>query len=211
MSTTAEQQSVRQEERLTRISSLAAFEIGGDVTEQRIKNIITASNTEGILFHGVKRNSRIESISKDGIEPLTPESLAGNAHGMSSYWTMGESLFGGIKTNGKLETYDTTFFHWSHASDGQAHVNIALATKADLEKIAPVNISPNSANEVYFTVPPSHFTLLRTRVDPKDFAKGGRYAYQRAEQRMIDLLELVIGVGSAVRKINQPELEKVTV
>jgi hypothetical protein len=211
MPTIAEQLSVRQEERLTRISSLAAFEIGGDVTDQRIRNIITASNTDGILFHGIKRNSSIDGVSKDGIKPMTPESLAGNANGMSSYWTMGESLFGGIKTNGKLETYDTTFFHWSHASDGQAHVNIALATRADLEKIAPVNIAPNSASEVYFTVPPSHFTLLRTRVDPEDFANGGRYAYQRAEQRMIDLLEMVIGVDSTVRRINHPELAKVPV
>lgn len=189
---TAELVAGPQQERLNTLSNLVAKEIGGSVTDVKIKRIIQASNVSGILFHGIRKNSWAETATIEGVKPLTPESTADGPSGLTSYWSTGGYLFGGLRSDGNLETLDSTFFNWSHASDGEAYLNIAVTDKEKVNSISPVMIKPNSAVEVPFTVPPSDITLLRVQVDPSDMVQGARYAYRVAEQKMVGLLEKVI-------------------
>jgi hypothetical protein len=200
----------QRQERLNTISNLVATEIGGTATDARVKDIIQASNARGILFHGIRNNSKAVLAATEGIKPLTPESTYDGPPGMTSFWSTGENLFGGLKSNGGLETFDTTFFHWSHASDGEAHLNIAVTDKEEINKISPVMIKQNSTVEIPFTVPPKHLTLLRVKVDPADMDQGARYAYRKAEERMLGLLEKVVDGEYKVGEIIELKPEKVS-
>ncbi len=178
------------EEKLDSISNLTAEEIGGDVTGARIKRIIQASNTRGILFHGIKRNTFIEDVKQNGILPLTPESQTG---GPRSYWTTGQSLFGDLKQDGSLQTYNTTFFHYAPAANGDtAYINIAVTDKDTLNGISPIMVPPDAHVEVSVPLLPNQFTLLRVPVDNNERERDPRNAWRLAERRMVSLLEGVI-------------------
>ncbi|MBS3143910.1 hypothetical protein J4446_03500 [Candidatus Woesearchaeota archaeon] len=93
--------------------------IGNNVDPFIVKEIISISNNEKYIFHGIKNNKCFYRINIEGIKPLSPEG------GKGSYWSSGKRLFG--SETSVFSTYDTTFFHYAHTNESENKSLMSLA------------------------------------------------------------------------------------
>lgn len=135
--------------------------MGGQISPQRIEDVIRLSNQQGYIAHGIKRNSAIEQVTQEGIKPLTPE--CGNV----SFWTSGLRIFSRVVSDptNSFRYFDTTFFHHAHSRNNRSTeraMMIAVTNKAALERICALEgrILPNSTVIINETVPPEAIHLL---------------------------------------------------
>ncbi len=172
--------------------------IGGTVTPERVANLITTSNDQGFLFHGIKRADKFREIDQKGILPLTPEG------GFVSFWTQGKSIFGDLKTNGSLDTFDATFFNYAHGrrhQNGPREMNIAV-TKRDLAFPQDIN-RPDGQKVAHHTIPRDLIVLLQTRQN-LGLEKETVEPVRSNQVEMFELLEEVVKnftPGSTLRRL----------
>ncbi len=108
-----------------RVADVAAL-IGG-IDPSHIGAIIDASNTHGLILHGIKRAGCFDRICREGVLPLTPEG------GQVSFWASGEKIFGDASF--PMGTFDTPFFNYAIARDETSRVssmNLAMAGYLDV-------------------------------------------------------------------------------
>ncbi|HLD02796.1 MAG TPA: hypothetical protein VJC07_03810 [Candidatus Nanoarchaeia archaeon] len=108
-----------------RVANVAVL-IGG-IDPSHIGAIIDASNTQGLILHGIKRAGCFDKICREGVLPLTPEG------GQVSFWASGERIFGDASF--PMGTFDTPFFNYAIARDEKSKVssmNLAMAGYFDV-------------------------------------------------------------------------------
>lgn len=163
--------------------------IGGEISTQRVKRLIWLSNKGKHIFHGIKRIKYLEGVKTDGIMPLTPEG------GQVSFWTSGRRLFGELKKDGSLQSYDSTFFHYGHTennkNDGTTYMMIALSNAKTINQLSEVEIKDNDYLQIGFPVPREKMSLLQVKVEGNR-PEGEYKAAQIAEQEMFKLIEDVL-------------------
>lgn len=156
--------------------------MGGQISPQRIEDVIRLSNQQGCIAHGIKRNSAIEYVLKEGIKPLTPE--CGNV----SFWTSGLRIFSRVVSDPRnnFRYFDTTFFHYAHSRDNSSTekaMTIAVTNKSALERICipEAKILPNSTVIIDEAIPPEaiHLFVVKQKTD----------AIQALQPVMFELLE----------------------
>ena len=160
--------------------------IGGEITAQRVKRLIWLSNKGKHIFHGIKRLKYLEGVKKEGIMPFTPEG------GQVSYWTSGQRLFGELKKDGSLQSYDSTFFHYGHTennkNNGTTYMAIALSNAKAINQLSEVEVKDNDYLQISFSVPREKISLLQVKVEG-DQQEGKYKAAQIAEQEMFKFIE----------------------
>lgn len=132
--------------------------IGGQITPQRVEQLISVAKSEGFLLHGVKSRSSLGTIRERGILPLTPEG------GYVSYWTCGERIFISARSGSIGMFFDTPFFNYSHSrSTGEKTGDtmiLALANKSSLQKLTRANIGPSSDVVMIDSPVPREYIML---------------------------------------------------
>src|SRR3990167_7400561 len=83
--------------------------IGGDVTPERVRNVINLLKKGGYIVQGVKSEKALESIREQGVLMLSPEA------GWESVWYSGTGIFGNLTLSSNLQTLDSPFFNYSSA------------------------------------------------------------------------------------------------
>lgn len=160
--------------------------IGAQVTPKRVENLIRLSNEQGFITHGIKRNSMLEKVTKEGVSPLTPEG------GYVSFWTCGWRTFAHSLHSSPIRYMDTPFFDYGFSKDEEQKetaMAIAITSKAAIEAIIvpEVKILPNSVTTINRVVPPQAMHLL--------IVKQGFGGSHRISPVMFELLENVVHNG----------------
>lgn len=180
------QEKLQEQREFQHFCEQVAKTIGGEVTAQRVKRLIWLSNKGKHIFHGVKRLKYLEGVKAEGIMPLTPEG------GQVSFWTSGQRLFGELKKDGSLQSYDSTFFHYGHTendkNDGTTCMTIALSNAKAINQLSEVEVKDNDYLQIGFSVPREKISLLQVKTEG-DALSSGRAAAQIAEQEMFKLIE----------------------
>jgi hypothetical protein len=160
--------------------------IGGEVTPVRVERLIKGLREGGHYVHGIKEVKLKPKILESGILPLTPE-------GRASYWTTGRSVFGYLVGKDKLQSYDTTFFHYAHARDeGSKRLTMLVAiTNGDFLSQLGIELSGEYVR-IKEPVPRGSIALLEVELP---IIEKGRASSQKAEQAMFGLLEKVVSRG----------------
>ncbi|MDD5469400.1 MAG: hypothetical protein PHO92_01200 [Candidatus Peribacteraceae bacterium] len=195
------------EELLTQMRTLLSDEycthiatvIGDRAHAPDIREIVARSNTEGHMFHGIKRATYIPGILRLGIDMDAPE-LGGCAN--ESFWTSGKEIFGkDVCKNG--HGYDTSFFDYGHAYDpsGLRTVMALAVTNPDIVRKVLNREYPFQRDgymTVPFAVPRNAMHLLLTEIHhthpPADTA-ACRQRGQRSEQIMLSLMHQALCEG----------------
>lgn len=122
--------------------AVIAGAIGGQISPQRVEQLISIAKSEGFLLHGVKSRFSLGTIREKGILPLTPEG------GYVSYWACGERIFISARSGSIGRFFDTPFFNYSHSRSAGEKTGdtmiLALATKSSLQNFTRANIGPSS-------------------------------------------------------------------
>ena len=170
--------------------------IGGDITEERVTNLIKKSNELQLVFHGIMRRTSREGVIEKGILPITPEG------GFVSFWNTGTGLFyHGTTLNDKIQTLDSSFFNYVPHS-------LAVSSKSVIESTlgTTLDYQPNGQLTIPKIIPPEALELIFVDLD-ENIDITGRARGQKIEQTMFTSLEEVIrdGLkpGTIVRKTAQ--------
>ena len=168
--------------------------IGGDVTTDRVREVVAHANAGGHMFHGIKRQKNMDGVIEKGVRTMTPE---GWRPGSCSNWTSGRNLFGGGEKN--MCSQGSGFFDYAHSyyeGRDRSFMNMAITNRWALKNILQEDVlfEPDRSNiELYFDVPREAMHLIRTKIlhpsVPKNRYDLSRQFGQRAEQVMFELLE----------------------
>ena len=191
--------------------------VGGNVTADRVREIIARANTGEHIFHGVKRERYMNGVMKKGIKPFTPE---GRLQGRSSDWTSGIHLFGSRGKNSVI-SQGSGFFEYAHSYSempNKTFMNMAVTNRRALQKCLGeiVLFEPDRSQiELYFDIPREAMHLLRAVVShppvPEKAYRLSRQFGQKAEQVMFELLEkaMVKGYEPGGESVTQIKLDKI--
>lgn len=162
--------------------------MGGQISPQRIEDVIKLSNQQGYIAHGIKRSHSIPLVLAEGIKPLTPE--CGNV----SFWTSGLRIFTRVVSDptNDFKYFDTTFFHYAHSTNtvsNERAMAIALTNKSALENMGQPKgkILPNSTIMIDKIIPPEALHLL--------VVKQGFGTIQGLQTAMFETLESLLKNG----------------
>ena len=175
--------------------------IGGDVTAERVRNLISKANEQQLLFHGVKDRKSFPSILEEGILNNCHDGLE-----YESFWTAGMSLFvSEVSRSGRINTYDTSFFHYGHRT--------LAVTSAPLIQVVTgreVQHRADHQHKVPFVVPPSALGIIVVDTDGWD---SSRETGRKMEQALFSALEDITERGiepKTVRITHPPQSEQTT-
>jgi len=173
--------------------------IGDRTRAEDVREIIARSNTEGHMFHGIKRAEYIPGVLRLGIDMDAPE-LGGCAD--ESFWTSGVEIFGkGLGGNG--HGFDTSFFHYGHAyepSGLRTVMALAVTNPKFLREVAgrEYDFKSDGYMTIPFAVPRNAMHLLLAEIHhdrrPSGIAEC-RERGQQAEQMMLDLMTKALRNG----------------
>ena len=173
-----------------KISEILGYEMG-----DLIKDIIDNSNSQELLYHGIKNPSSIDDVLKEGIKPLTPEG------GQCSFWSTGLSVF--------YPPRDSVLFDWSGSkvSDEKTELNIAVAQYEKLRReLGEINVpayEPNSQLRIHKTIPRSCFDLLRVKLrhpEATDMATERKYRQIAEKEMLAEIIAYTSGPCSDLSK-----------
>jgi hypothetical protein len=158
-----------------------------------IKDVVDTSNEKKILYHGIKRGSSIKQIKKEGLKPLTPESV------YCSFWATGMALFN--------PTNDSPFFTYSASTSPYdpeiCELNLAV-TKYDLltQKGLILEYKEDSQIRIKEIVPYDALALINVRVKHPFSEDHLRRFMTTAEQMLLKaIVAQIYGVFSPGKTI----------
>lgn len=127
------------------------------VPVEDISKFIARSNTQQIVFHGIKRKDALENVQREGIKNLSPEG------GYASYWTGGINFFGSMTESGHLNSRDSTLMDYAHMTgirDPKIIMCCGITSAHLLNEISPIIVGQNAYLTVPFAVDPKHMSLV---------------------------------------------------
>jgi hypothetical protein len=185
-----------------------AEEIGEETEaiEQMVREVVELSNKHKVMYHGIKDSRSVESINKNGLAPITPESFG---NGPASFWSTGLALF--------EPDIDSPFFNYSGGSSREnpsvCELNLAMA-RYDPLAMRGVELTPYENDyqvNAYSAVPSDEIELIKVRLSHPayDDDKAARKCRQVCELELLGAIyqKLLEYEGEAAL---QEELEQET-
>ncbi len=155
---------------------------------------------QGIAMHGIRTEQSIGKIAVNGILPNCPD-----VYPPASFWTSGRRIFFSNSNENPVNTFDTSFFHWSHSKNTRMNttvMNFALSTKAAIQEIDP-DLDDHAFSSGYFTVrrtvPPDDLQLVSVILKKNESLssrENGQLIERKALRKLLEISKTGIRLGT---------------